>query len=97
MKKNSFRCAVCKKTVNDVYDSPMLRDSIWKRISSEHFDKRGKWVSQMICLECMEAKLGRKIKESDLMMWEGIIPSHVYWNKKFLNEHLPNHKWQVWP
>ena len=83
MGKISFRCALCHKKVDDYYDSPMLKDKIWKKISSEYFDKRGRWIRQMICLECMEKKLGRKIRESDLKVWDGIVPRHVLWNTKF--------------
>ena len=57
------KCDCCGKSY--VYESsPMIKDSLWKRISNEHW-KGNKWISEKFCLECMEAKLGRKITAND--------------------------------
>lgn len=91
-------CSLCGKVYN-TYDSPMLKNEIWEQISNEHFDEDGKWVTQHICLECMEKRLGRKIVEDDLMMTTDIDgkPEHVIWNTTggFVYRHFPNRKYQT--
>ena len=86
------KCSLCQREITDECDSPMLNNEIWERVSNEHFDEYGHWVSQFICLECMEAKLGREICEDDLLILDG-NPRHVLWNIKFVNEHFPQHKY----
>lgn len=49
-----------------VYESsPMIKDKLWESISNEHWEGDN-WVSELFCLDCMEQKLGRKIKVRDL-------------------------------
>ena len=93
-------CSVCGKKYN-TYDSPMLKNEIWEQVSNEHFDKDGNWVTQHICFECMEERLGRRITEDDLMMDTTLFgstttPLHVMWNTEgFLQKHFPNHKYKT--
>ncbi len=57
------KCNCCGKEY--VYESsPMIKDSLWEKISNEHWEGN-KWVSELFCLDCMEAKLGRKITVAD--------------------------------
>ncbi len=85
-------CAVCGRRYFSE-ESPMLKNEIWEEISNEHFDKDGNWVSQHICAECMERKLGRRITEDDLMLdLDGI---HVPWNDDYIEKNLPSHRIQL--
>lgn len=58
------KCSCCGK--KHIYESsPMIKDSLWRRISNEHLEGN-KWISEILCLSCMEKKLKRKITLSDL-------------------------------
>ena len=71
------KCDCCGREY--VYESsPMIKDSIWKKISNEHWEG-DKWVSELFCLECMEKKLGRKIAINDLGWY-----ADCYHNQEFL-------------
>ncbi len=71
------KCDSCGKKY--VYESsPMIKDSLWKKISNEHREG-DKWVSELFCLECMEKKLGRKITVADLGRYVS-----TYHNQEFL-------------
>ena len=57
-------CDGCGKRY--VYESsPMIRDDLWDKITNDHWEGDN-WVSELLCLDCMEARLGRKITEHDL-------------------------------
>ena len=45
--------------------SPMIKDEIWESITNEHW-KGDKWVGELLCLHCIENRMGRKLKLSDL-------------------------------
>ena len=71
------RCDCCGREY--VYESsPMIKDSLWKKISNEHWEG-DRWVSELLCLECMERKLGRKIRVADLGCY-----ASAYHNQEFL-------------
>ena len=63
--------------------SPMIRDELWKSISNEHFDEHGKWHSELLCLSCMEKRLGRRITPDDFGPWYGTS----YHNKVFMKHY----------
>ena len=63
----------------------MLKDSIWESISSEGFDENGRWIGQYMCIDCMEKALGRKVKETDLMLQlRAGTYFHIWWNERFV-------------
>lgn len=61
-------CDSCSKEY-DYFSSPMLRDELWQSISNEYVDENGKWHGQLFCLDCIEKKLGRKLKIEDLSQY----------------------------
>lgn len=74
------RCSGCRKW-HPYTSSPMIRDELWRRISNEHWEG-GKWVSELLCLECMEARLRRKVTPKDFGMYAG-----SYHNEQFVKNY----------
>ncbi len=59
-RKELWICKTCgKNTFLNDYDSFMLNDKLWLRLNKQR--KNG-----VICLDCVENKLGRKILKDDL-------------------------------
>ena len=53
-------CGVNTSTVREFY---MLRDEIWLRAADS--------VNGMLCIECVEARLGRRLRPSDFdLQWD---------------------------
>ena len=72
----SEKCQICGK-IHKAHSSPMLKDAIWNEIADD--------VDGYMCYECMTKRLGRNIKEEDLMMSPfPDLSGHVYWNIPFL-------------
>lgn len=55
----------------------MIRDELWRRISNEHWEG-GKWVSELLCLECMEYRLRRKVTPKDFGMYAGSYHNDMF-------------------
>jgi hypothetical protein len=53
----SWDCLDCGKNTWDEYY--MLKDSLWEKIHPE--------ISGMLCLDCAERRLGRKLVSADFM------------------------------
>lgn len=88
MTREIDRCSFCGADIPDIHDSPMLRDEVWESIGGHDgdFDEDENWIPCYMCIDCMEKRLKREVRESDLM--RDADGSHVYWNRKFLWEHL---------
>lgn len=80
MKDYYVKCNCCNKKY--IYESsPMIKDQLWKKISNEHLENN-RWISEILCLDCMEKKLGRKITLNDLGNY---INSHH--NQEFIRKY----------
>ena len=75
--KYMVKCDCCGKEYQ-YESSPMIEDGLWEKISNERWEG-DKWVSELLCLECMEKRLGRKITIADLGCY-----ASTYHNQEFL-------------
>ena len=59
-----FKCIDCGQNVIDIGDFCMVQHSIWKKFGLKFRDN--------LCIECIEARLGRKLRPADFMV--GMLP-----------------------
>lgn len=81
---NADRCSFCGAVIPDIHDSPMLRDEVWESIGGHDgdFDGDDNWIPCYMCIDCMEKRLGRKVRFGDLMPdWND---GTVLWNERFV-------------
>ena len=77
-KKHGIVCDKCKKSINKQI---ILRDDIWK-IVVDKFKERifEKPEDNLLCFECIENLLGRKIQPTDLKIINGrFVPANSWW------------------
>lgn len=88
MAEETDRCHYCGREIPCIHESPMLKDEVWKSIGGEDgdFDNDNNWISYYMCIECMEKRMKREVRESDLM--RDVSGGHVYWNHKFIKERM---------
>lgn len=77
-KKHGFVCDKCKKSINKQI---ILRDDIWK-IVVDRFKERifEEPKDNLLCFECIENLLERKIQSTDLKIIDGrFVPANSWW------------------
>lgn len=80
-----YRCFDCHRPLEyDSEVSPMLNNEVWDKISSDEPEEGG-----MLCLGCMEKRLGRKITYEDLMRFEE-DNKDVPFNSKYIMKYHPD-------
>ena len=74
------KCKDCSTTIYSDYNMVILNDYLWSKICDNHKD--------LICDECIEKRMNREIKLTDLQLSYGDhIPCNIWWlkNKKNIN------------
>lgn len=78
------KCSFCGANIPGIHDSPMLKNEVWESIGGHDgdFNEDDNWIPCYMCIDCIEKRLGRKVRFDDLMPdWNG---GTVLWNERFV-------------